>query len=568
MQEGGEYIMYNNAVDLAKGTKTSIAFTVHLATVKSLAADGRAYVQFYGDSEASGKLYPYVAGYKPAVNDDVLMLKQGSTYIIIGKLLKVKFEDYYYPTKGETDELYAAIDHNHDSAYAAIDHNHDGTYAPSAHDHSRLLAGTYTLTLSSDSAARYLLPNGNKTFDIGSASYMLRRLYTDLMIATKFGGEWSSSPTGNVNTLGWDSASLILPSSDNAVALGSNSKRLSKLHAAKISGAWYYNADGTGTIYYLAWNNTTDILPSSSEKVNLGSSTYKLNKIYAKELYHGGTIITDVIKKLTDNTGNILFTFTSSVKALTPSVNNQIDLGSSSYAFNKAYIKELYLNGSQFTFDGATLKSGSYQVSIDSSGNFKPGTNGTIDIGTSGAQFNNLYAKKLYQNGTAVTEQVEKLAITNYNVLLTRYNGTPYLKPNGNKTIDIGSSSEQFNNCYAKQFYQNGTAISTSDRRAKKYIKDITKKYTDLFMKLRPVSFKFKDGESGRTHTGFIAQEVEEAAEETGIDIKDLAFICKDDNGNYGLRYEELIAIQTKVIQDLYTRVETLEEQVRRLSEK
>ena len=89
MQEGGEHIMYNNAIDLAKGTKTSIAFTVHLATVKSLTADGRAYVQFYGDSEASGKLYPYVAGYKPAVNDDVLMLKQGSTYIIIGKYVSL-----------------------------------------------------------------------------------------------------------------------------------------------------------------------------------------------------------------------------------------------------------------------------------------------------------------------------------------------------------------------------------------------------------------------------------------------------------------------------------------------
>ena len=212
MQEGGEHIMYNNAVDLAKGTKTSIAFTVHLATVKSLTADGRAYVQFYGDSEASGKLYPYVAGYKPAVNDDVLMIKQGSTYIIIGKLLNVKFEDYYYPTKGEADTL-----------YAAIDHNHDDRYAPLEHDHSRLLVGTYTFTLSSDSSARYLLPSGNKTFDIGSASYMLRRLYTDLMIATKFGGDWSSSPTGNVNTLGWDSAALILPSYDNAVAWGSHS---------------------------------------------------------------------------------------------------------------------------------------------------------------------------------------------------------------------------------------------------------------------------------------------------------------------------------------------------------
>jgi len=126
-------------------------------------------------------------------------------------------------------------------------------------------------------------------------------------------------------------------------------------------------------------------------------------------------------------------------------------------------------------------------------------------------------------------------------------------------SVNVGTSQKQLNNVYAKQFYQNGTAISTSDKRKKTGIKDLTKKYIEFFKKLRPVLFRFKDGESGRLHSGFIAQEVEEAAGEAGINNKDLAFLCIDENGNYGLRYEELIAIQTKVIQDLVARVEKLE---------
>ena len=139
----------------------------------------------------------------------------------------------------------------------------------------------------------------------------------------------------------------------------------------------------------------------------------------------------------------------------------------------------------------------------------------------------------------------------------------PNVVPNANKTMDLGTSSYMFRNVYANQFYQNGTAISTSDRRKKTGIKGIGQKYIEFFRKLKPRLFRFKDGESGRLHSGFVAQEVEEAAAESGIPTKDLAFLCIDENGDYGLRYEELIAIQTQVIQDLMNRVEDLEETIK-----
>ena len=113
-----------------------------------------------------------------------------------------------------------------------------------------------------------------------------------------------------------------------------------------------------------------------------------------------------------------------------------------------------------------------------------------------------------------------------------------------------------FNAVYADNFY--GTVNSTSDRRLKKSIKTLGRKWLDFFYRLRPTSFKYKDGSSGRTHTGFIAQEVEAAANEVGIDTKDIATIVVDSDGRYYLRYEELIAVQTLAIHDLKAQVEDL----------
>ena len=74
--------------------------------------------------------------------------------------------------------------------------------------------------------------------------------------------------------------------------------------------------------------------------------------------------------------------------------------------------------------------------------------------------------------------------------------------------------------------------------------------------------FKYKDGTSGRSHAGFIAQEVEQAMIEGGITSEEFGGLVIQPNGKYGLRYEEFIAIQTKAIQELYQKVEELERKV------
>lgn len=53
-------------------------------------------------------------------------------------------------------------------------------------------------------------------------------------------------------------------------------------------------------------------------------------------------------------------------------------------------------------------------------------------------------------------------------------------------------------------------------------------RFYQLFKKLISVSYLFTDGLSGRTHVGFISQDVENAMLEVGLTDLDFAGFCKD----------------------------------------
>ena len=123
----------------------------------------------------------------------------------------------------------------------------------------------------------------------------------------------------------------------------------------------------------------------------------------------------------------------------------------------------------------------------------------------------------------------------------------------------LGFSDYRWSVVYA----QTGT-ISTSDREQKTQISYALERYDALFEKLRPASYRLKSGASGRTHTGLIAQDVEQALRECGLTGQDFAAFVRtprrDGGADYGLRYEELIALCIRQIQNLRTRVRKLEE--------
>ena len=123
----------------------------------------------------------------------------------------------------------------------------------------------------------------------------------------------------------------------------------------------------------------------------------------------------------------------------------------------------------------------------------------------------------------------------------------------------LGFSDYRWSVVYA----QTGT-ITTSDREKKTDISYALERYDALFEKLRPASYRLKSGTSGRTHTGLVAQDVEQALRECGLTGQDFAAFVKtprEDGGtDYGLRYEELIALCIRQVQMLRERVRKLEE--------
>jgi hypothetical protein len=116
-----------------------------------------------------------------------------------------------------------------------------------------------------------------------------------------------------------------------------------------------------------------------------------------------------------------------------------------------------------------------------------------------------------------------------------------------------------------KIYRQSTLSAITSDRNRKNTIEAQGEVYSRIFDRLRPVTFKYNNGESDRIHTGLIAQEVEDAVLAEGLTTKDFAAVCydEDENGektNYAVRYGELVSMCIKEIQDLKAEVARLKQ--------
>lgn len=149
---------------------------------------------------------------------------------------------------------------------------------------------------------------------------------------------------------------------------------------------------------------------------------------------------------------------------------------------------------------------------------------------------------------------------------------------NNSGKINLGSGSRLWNQVYAAN-----STISTSDRTVKTDINDMSDEQEQLFNKLQPVTFKFTNGTSGRTHYGFISQDVEDSLSELELTGKDFGGFCKDlrvdengkpvldENGNkiydYALRYSEFIALNTYMIQKLQAENNELKAELQEIKE-
>lgn len=152
--------------------------------------------------------------------------------------------------------------------------------------------------------------------------------------------------------------------------------------------------------------------------------------------------------------------------------------------------------------------------------------------------------------------------------------------------------------------WSNTAVATTSDRNEKHDIEDLPNELvTSFIMGIRPKSYKFNDGKSGRTHYGMISQDIEELLESLGMSSLDFAGFIKspkteeyienviDENGEvilkpdgtpvteiktkevegeyiYSLRYEEFISPLIKFVQIQNERIDKLENDISELKNK
>lgn len=131
--------------------------------------------------------------------------------------------------------------------------------------------------------------------------------------------------------------------------------------------------------------------------------------------------------------------------------------------------------------------------------------------------------------------------------------------PNADNRYNLGAPNFVWSAIYCSTNELNG-----SDRNIKNSIEALPEKYVRMFELVEPKRYKLNSGTSGRFHTGFIAQEVEDAMRACGINSQEFAGWARatreDGSETYFLRYSEFIPI-------LWAKVREQEERLKRLEE-
>ena len=102
------------------------------------------------------------------------------------------------------------------------------------------------------------------------------------------------------------------------------------------------------------------------------------------------------------------------------------------------------------------------------------------------------------------------------------------------------------------QFIVNGSFLNRSDARAKENIKPLSEKDTEKLKELRPVEYKWKNGNTGK-QTGFIAQDVEKVYPH---------LVSTDSQGNKNLNYVGMLPMVVSNLQEVNKMVRPTEKKL------
>ncbi|MCC8066901.1 MAG: tail fiber domain-containing protein [Clostridiales bacterium] len=173
--------------------------------------------------------------------------------------------------------------------------------------------------------------------------------------------------------------------------------------------------------------------------------------------------------------------------------------------------------------------------------------------------------------------------LSGYGVYLTSSSGYSAIftsegnfRLNSDAVGNLGTSGYRWKNVYASN-----SSIQTSDANEKTNIVDIDERYEQLFMLLRGVNYMWRNyrpnDNHDRVHCGLIAQEVETACAEVGLDSTTFAALCWDQletptydgrTVRYSLAYGELHGLEIHMIQKCVNNISDHESRITELETK
>lgn len=228
---------------------------------------------------------------------------------------------------------------------------------------------------------------------------------------------------------------------------------------------------------------------------------------------------------------------------------------------------------------------------------FRPGNANTddstdgVNLGSGGHRWRCMYSNYLNTLNFSGTDETATVTI-NYEYTDTNKNkvsdsgyiryyadtsGNEIVRPSRNEKIYLGSNNYRWYRVYTKSIYCTDGKFATSDRKAKEDINAIDGSFKDFVMSLKPVTYKLKKGTGKRTHCGFVAQDVSQAAKDTVGDLalyraetkdgKKYNSSIDDSELEWVLDYEELIAPLTALVQQQQKQIDKLTEEIEKLKQ-
>ena len=263
--------------------------------------------------------------------------------------------------------------------------------------------------------------------------------------------------------------------------------------------------------------------------------------------FHPGTSPSDYSPRLSANTSGLLKTsggFTTGGKIIIPNTGGS------------------YTGGLHALRSDGNL---TYLIGLSSGNNLNVGT-GSLDGYAYGNT--NIYSLRGYIMLAVDTSGSGQIRLTDRD---DQYGA--FFSPVTSGYICLGNSNNRFFGVYLTH-----SPNVSSDKRIKNNIIPISKGlksreniFEQLFDLLKPVSFSLSNDKSNKTHIGFVAQDVSNALSSLGVkednfELIDHMFFTDEETGEekdeYGLRYEEFIALNTHMIQKANTTIQSQQKEI------